>query len=99
MLISLDSILSLNMPLDFVSSFVFFYWLASGLIIQAILMFIDITLPVGFYSHSKGTVLTRRILYFVAGGAILPMLFFIVPSILIASFIGNFCEEKFNRNK
>ncbi|KAB8029092.1 hypothetical protein [Fluviispira multicolorata] len=97
MLISIDSLLSLNTPIENISTYVILYWIVSGLFVQIFLMLIDKALPVGFFSHSKETQFTRRFIYFLAGGALLPMLILIAPPFLFVSYLGKIFEEKFYR--
>ncbi|KAB8039991.1 hypothetical protein GCL60_06930 [Silvanigrella paludirubra] len=97
MLFSIDSLMQLNLPLELYSFAIVFYWVLSGAIVQSLFIKIDKYLPVGFSSPTIETSMTRRLFYFIAGGAILPMIIVLFPPVFLATIIGKHLEEKVNR--
>lgn len=99
MLISLEQLLQLNLPYDVFPFILVFYWIISGAIVQSFFMKLDKYLPVGNYSHTVETAMTRRLFYFICGGALLPMLISLLPPILFMVYLAKFLEEKVNRKQ
>ncbi len=99
MLLSLEQLLQLNLPYDVFPFVLVFYWIICGAIVQSFFMKLDKYLPVGNYSHTVETAMTRRLLYFICGGAILPMLIFLLPPIFFTVYLAKYLEEKVNRKQ
>lgn len=97
MLLSLDYVLQLTLPSDVLPFVLVFYWIICGAIVQAIFTKIDKFLPVGYFHQTVETDITRRLFYFLSGGAILPMIIIVLPPVLILGHIGKLLEEKINR--
>jgi hypothetical protein len=97
MLFSIDNFIVLNLPFELFSYMIVLYWLISGAVIQTLLIKIDKFMPVGYSNHTIETSMTRRLFYFIAGGAIFPMIIAILPPICFVSLIGKAFEEKINR--
>jgi hypothetical protein len=97
MLFPIDTLVELNLPFEMFPYVIVFYWLISGAVVLALFTKIDKFMPVEYFNHTIETLMTRRLFYFIAGGAILPMIIVIIPPILAASFIGKTLEEKVNR--
>ena len=89
--------MQLNLPFEFFSYAIAFYWILSGAIVLSLFIKIDKYMPVGFSCPTIETAMTRRLFYFIAGGAIFPMLIALLPPIIFASLIGKYFEEKVNR--
>jgi hypothetical protein len=99
MLLSLDNLMHLNLAYIDMINFLILYWILSGILSQFLLMKIDKFLLNKNYYHTIETMMSRRILYFIFGGAILPMLILIVPALLILSRLFKLIESKRNGNK
>ncbi len=97
MLFPIDTFIELNLPIEMFPYVIVFYWVICGALVQALFIKIDGFMPVGYFNHTIETSMTRRLFYFIAGGAIFPMIIVIIPPILFASFIGKALEERVNR--
>ena len=97
MLFPIDTLIELNLPFEMFPYVIVFYWIITGALVQTLFIKIDKFMPVGYFNHTIETSMTRRLFYFIAGGAIFPMIIALIPPILIASFIGKTLEEKVNR--
>ncbi|APJ02875.1 hypothetical protein [Silvanigrella aquatica] len=97
MLFTIDNFILLNLPSDILVYVIVSYWIVAGVLIQTLFFTIDKFMPVGYFSHTIETSMTRRLFYFIAGGAILPMFIAIIPAVFILSIIGNFLQDKVNR--
>ena len=76
-----------------------FYWIICGAIVQSFFIKIDKYLPYSNFSHTIETSITRRLFYFICGGAILPMLVALLPPIFAIAHLAKLLEEKEYRKK
>lgn len=97
MLLPIDALIELNLSFEIFPYVIVFYWFLSGIIIQVLFIKIDKFMPVGYFNHTIETSMTRRLFYFIAGGAIFPMMIVLIPPVFIAAFIGKILEKKANR--
>ncbi|MGY3803535.1 hypothetical protein ACWNT8_05715 [Pigmentibacter ruber] len=99
MLFSLDNFLQLNLSNDVFPFMIVFYWIICGAIVQSFFIKIDKYIPNSNFCHTIETSITRRLFYFICGGAILPMLFALLPPIFALGYLGKIIEEKEYRKK